>query len=230
LALTGRLEAGVPRDPLKEAQAAVRSVTERRAEARRAVLHPDPDANKPVLLPFSLELKRPRSSRLEVRFRDEAAVQVYDGTRGWKLRPFLGRREVEPYTDEELQQASQQAALEGPLMDHAARGDVVELAGREQVEGHDVFNLKVTSRAGATRTVLVDAQTYLEWRVDGMRKLDGKAHRVWTTFTDYKAVDGVLVPHTLTTSVEGVAGAQHIFIDRVTLNPEVSDARFSKPQ
>ena len=49
-------------------------------------------------LPFVLELERGRKSRLELEFKGETAVQVYDGTQGWKLRPFLNRHEVENYT------------------------------------------------------------------------------------------------------------------------------------
>jgi hypothetical protein len=61
-----------------------------------------------VQLPFVIELKRPRKMRLELRFKGQTAVQVYDGTNGWKLRPFLNRREVEPYTADELKIASTQ--------------------------------------------------------------------------------------------------------------------------
>ena len=51
-------------------------------------------------LPFLMEMKRPRKVRVEVQFKGETAVQVYDGTNGWKLRPFLNRHEIEPYSDE----------------------------------------------------------------------------------------------------------------------------------
>ena len=38
----------------------------------------------------------------------DTAVQVFDGQQGWKLRPFLGRREVEAFTPAELAQAQEQ--------------------------------------------------------------------------------------------------------------------------
>ena len=34
-------------------------------------------------------------------------MQVYDGTQGWKLRPFLNRHEVETMTAEELKHTAQ---------------------------------------------------------------------------------------------------------------------------
>src|SRR5262252_8403967 len=61
----------------------------------------DAGGKQDAKLPFVMNLKRPHKSRLEIRFQDQAAVQVYDGAQGWKVRPFLGRNEVEPYTSAE---------------------------------------------------------------------------------------------------------------------------------
>lgn len=231
MALSGSLEAGVPRDPLAQAQASLRARTETKAGLRRELAHREGAAPaKQVALPFTLELKRPRSSRLELVFQGQRAVQVYDGARGWKVRPFLGRHEVEPYTAEELALASQQAALDGPLLDHAAKGDRVKLVGTEQVEGRDTYKLEVTSRSGQARHVWVDGQTFLEVRVDGTRRMDGKPRQVLTWFRDYRPVGGLLIPHTLETTVEGVAGSEKIVIEQVSLNPALADARFSKPE
>ena len=48
------------------------------------------------MLPFIMELKRPRKMRFELQFKGQTAVQVFDGANGWKLRPFLNRRKWSP--------------------------------------------------------------------------------------------------------------------------------------
>ena len=230
MTMTGSLEAGKPRDPVKLAMSYLRPRKDAKAEARKALVHPrEADADKPVQLPFVMELKRPRKTRLEIRFKGQTAVQVYDGRQGWKLRPFLGRREVEPFTAEELRVASAQTDLDGPLIDYARKGNKVELEGTEPVEGHDAFRLKVTSEDGQVRHVWVDTQTYLDVKVDGSRRLDGKPRPVWTTFRDYRPVNGLMIPHVLETTVEGVPGSEKILVERVALNPQLDDAQFSKP-
>jgi hypothetical protein len=93
-------------------------------------------------LPLVLEKKRPRKTRVELAFANDTALQVYDGTNGWKLRPYLGRKTVEPYSPEELKSASFESDLDGPLVDYASKGNKVELReGREprrlQAQGHD---------------------------------------------------------------------------------------------
>src|SRR6516225_1415763 len=77
-----------------------------KADRRQALLPQRP--TEEAQLPFLLELKRPRKQRLELQFKGQTAIQVFDGTNGWKLKPFLNRSEVEPFTAEELRRASLQ--------------------------------------------------------------------------------------------------------------------------
>ena len=153
-------------------------------------------------LPFLMELRRGRKTRFELQFAGKTAIQVYDGTSGWKLRPFLNRMEVEPYTPEELKIASTQSDLDGPLVDYAAKGSRIELDGVEKVEGRDTYKLKVIEKTGHTFHVWVDAETFLEAKIEGQpRRLDGTDHPVEVYYRDYRAVDGLRIPFVLETRV-----------------------------
>jgi outer membrane lipoprotein-sorting protein len=181
-------------------------------------------------LPFVLRMKRPLKSRLEIGFKGDIAVQVYDGINGWKLRPFLGRREMEPYTEEEMKAASAQADLDGPLVDYAAKGTNVELEAAEKVENRDAYKLKLTLKNGQIQHIWVDAQTFLEVKQDGTpRRLDGKFHPVAIYFRDYKPVEGLLVPYVTETVVEGVKQTHKMTIVNVVVNPALDDSVFAKP-
>jgi len=182
-------------------------------------------------LPFVWTLKRPHKSRLEIRFQDQTAVQVYDGKQGWKVRPFLNRNEVEPYTAAELKSAAAWQELDGPLVDYAAKGTKVELAGKESIQGRDNYKLELTLASGERRAVWVDAKTFLESKIGGEpRKLDGKTHPVAIFFRDYKTVNGLTMPHTLETVVEGVKQTHKIAIQSVSMNRPLEEALFVKPQ
>src|ERR1700687_4572464 len=182
-------------------------------------------------LPFVLEMRRIRKTRLELVFNGQTAVQVYDGTNGWKLRPFLNRHDVEPYTPEELKAASMQADIDGPLVDYAAKGTKVQLEGIQQVEGHDAYNLKLTLKSGLVQHIWVDAQTFLEVKIEGTpRRLDGKYHPVATYFRDFRPVNGLMIPYVNETAVDGVKKTEKILVEKVVVNPNLEEARFSKPQ
>src|SRR5437588_2931441 len=91
LATSGKIDAGtgdsVTRSTTIARQGAGASA--RRAERAAAETAAKETAERQVQLPFRLEMKRPRKSRLEIDFAGKTAVQVYDGQQGWKLRPYL---------------------------------------------------------------------------------------------------------------------------------------------
>lgn len=184
-----------------------------------------------VQLPFVMDLKRPRKMRVEIQFQGQTALQVYDGTNGWKLRPFLNRHDVEKFTPEELQAASAQSELDGPLVDFVAKGSKVELEGMDKVEGRNAYNLKVTDKGGHARHVWVDAESFLDVKIEGApRRLDGKYRPVAVYLRDYKSVNGLMMPYLLETEVEGVKEKETIQIEKIVLNPRLDETRFAMPR
>ena len=182
-------------------------------------------------LPYTMSLKRPHMSRLEIRFDNQTAVQTYDGKQGWKYRPYLGRTEAEPLTAAELKSEQATDDLDGPLIDADRKGTRVEVAGVDKVEGKDAYRLKLTNAGGASRNLWVDATSFLEVKMDGEpRKLDGRVHKVAVFLRDYKTVNGLNIPHTLETAVEGVKQTRKIVVKSVVINPKLDDALFGKPQ
>ena len=183
-----------------------------------------------VQLPFVLEKKRPRKLRIESVFANDTAVQVYDGTNGWKLRPYLGRRDVEPYTPEELKSAAFDSDLDGPLVDYATKGNKVELEGVEKVENHDAYKLKLTLKGGQVQHIWVDAENFLDVKVEGTPvRMNGKMRPVSIYLRDYKDVSGLMIPYVMETEVQGYKETHSIFIENVVVNPKLEDSLFTKP-
>jgi hypothetical protein len=181
-------------------------------------------------LPFVLEKKRPRKTRVEIVFANDTAVQVYDGANGWKLRPYLGRRTVEPYSPEELKSAAFESDVDGPLVDYAGKGSKVELEGVEKVESQDAYKLKVTMKGGQVQHLWLDAGTFLEVKVEGTpRRMDGKMRPVSIYLRDYKTVNGLKVPYVIETAVEGNRDTHKMLVESVAVNSKLEDALFAKP-
>jgi len=184
-----------------------------------------------VQLPFKYEMKRPRKSRMEIEFAGKTAVQVYDGTNGWKLRPYLNRNDVEPFTADESKAEATKAGIDGYLIDYAAKGTKVDLNGTEKVEGRDAYKLKITQKNGDVQYVWVDAQTFLDVKVSGTpRRMDGKMHNVAVYQRDFRNVQGVMVPFVMETAVEGYRETHKTVLETVAVNPKLDDSLFLKPQ
>jgi len=233
LSLSGKMDAGSG-----ESQARAMRVARRaRAPVGNAVLAPavatadKAETAQQVQLPFALQIKRPNQSRLEIEFAGKTAIQVYDGTQGWKVRPFLNRNTVEPFTAQEAKAAADTDDMVDALVDYAAKGTRVELEGVEPVAGHDCYKLKLTMKGDRIRHVWIDAQNFLDVKVEGTpRRMDGRMRDVWVYQRDFRPVQGVQMPFLLETAVDRYPGSHKMVIEKVAVNPKLDDALFTKPK
>jgi outer membrane lipoprotein-sorting protein len=233
LSVSGTLDAGSGDSTARSIKLAQRRMgaTAKKGRVDTTVGADKGEAIQQVQLPFTLDMKRPRKSRLEIIFAGKTAVQVYDGTNGWKLRPYLNRNDVEPFTAEEAKSETAKADIEGPLVDYAAKGTKVELAAVERVEGHDAYKLKLTMKNGDVQHIWIDAQSFLDVKIDGLpRRMDGRMRNVWIYQRDFRSVQGLMMPYVLETAVEGVPQTHKMTIQSVAVNRALDDSRFAKPQ
>ena len=231
MAWNGKMDVGYADSVSRSA----RYVSSAMARKGRKARLPQPTAEsrgeKQAQVPFVLEMKRPAKSRIEIEFAGKTAVQVYDGTHGWMKRPFLNREDWEPFTAEQAKSEQGNWNLDGPLLDAAASGTKVELVAVEPVEGRDAYRLKLTEKSGGVRDIWIDAKTFLDVKVSGTpRRMDGKIRTVWVTQRDFRSVNGIKVPFVLETAVDGYADTHKMIIEKVALNPQLSDDRFVKPK
>jgi hypothetical protein len=226
----GKMDAGSA-DSAARSRAFAMSSVGKMQPASRMDLPDKAEVEKQVQLPFVNELKRGRKSRVELEFAGKTAIQVYDGTNGWLVRPYLNRNDVEPFTAEQLQAESQSADLDGYLVDYASKGSKVELNGVEKVEGKDAYKLKVTQKSGDEKYIWIDAQSFLDVRVSGQqRRMDGKMRNVYVYQRDFRSVNGLMIPFTLETVVDGYRGTHKTVLESVVINPKLEDSLFTKPQ
>jgi outer membrane lipoprotein-sorting protein len=183
----------------------------------------------PMEASFVLELKRPNKMRVDFTFQGMTGVQAFDGTTGWMLMPFMGKTDPEPMPAEQARDAAEDADLDGPLVDYKAKGNTVELLGKEKVEGTDAYKLKVTLKGGAVRTIFIDAATFLEIRNEGRRNVQGMEMDTESTIGDYKEVGGVMLPHSLDQGAKGMPMRQKMTLTKIELNVPIDDSRFTMP-
>jgi hypothetical protein len=183
----------------------------------------------PISLPYTLYMQRPNKQRVEVKFKDETLVQVYDGKSGWKLQPYLRRGGALPFSEEEMKKAKQFQDIDGPLVDYAAKGTKIALDGTDLVDGRPAYRLKLTLKSGDVRRVWVDGQTFLDVQIDGTRRVNGHPVAEYTAMRDFRDVSGIKVPYVMETRTEGLPEREKIVVEKVALNPKLDNALFGKP-
>ena len=96
-------------------------------------------------------------------------IEAYDGTTGWKISPFEGRKDPELLGEDDLRQLVEDADFYGPLVDYEAKGNKIEYLGHDTVDGDDAYRLKVTLKNGDIAYYYLDPETFLEIRVENVR-------------------------------------------------------------
>ena len=109
-----------------------------------------------------------------------------------------GAPEVKAFSKEEASYARDEFVIDGPLIDYAAKGVAVKLAGLDDVDGRKAYLLEVTLPSGASRRMWIDAQTFLDVRVDRPSTSPlTKGAPVSIYYSDYRSIDGVMIPHAI---------------------------------
>ena len=173
--------------------------------------------------------KRPEMARLEFTVQGLTAVQAYDGSKAWQIMPFMGKKDAELMSADETKEMEETADLDGPLVDYKAKGNAVELLGKEKVEGTDAYKLKVTLKNGDVQTEYIDADSYLEIKEETTRTVRGTEHNFESSIGDYKEVDGIIFPFAIESGVKGTDQKQKITISKIELNVPADDSIFKMP-
>ena len=179
--------------------------------------------------PISQENKRPNKVREEFTMQGLTGVNAYDGTEGWKIEPWEGKKDAEPLSEEELISITDDADFDGPLVDYQQKGNKVEYTGTDSVEGTDTYKLRVTSPNGEVRTYYMDGDSYVPIKVDVKRIVRGaeREYELWPG--DYKRSGGVYFPYSLEINAKRSPNRQKYTYDKIETNVPIDDATFVKP-
>lgn len=176
------------------------------------------------------ESTRPNKVREEFSIQGMTGINAYDGSSGWKIDPFGGKKDAESLSEEELRSIIEDSDFDEPLINYREKGNKVELVGMDQVEGTDVYKLKVTLKSGDTRYYYMDTDSYVPIKYETKRIIRGTPQESETTLGDYKQVGGWFLPFSMETRQKGSSGSQKITFDKIEFNVPIDSTRYSRPK
>ena len=156
---------------------------------------------------------------------DLTAEQRFDGTVGFNNDAVNGYREI---AGDQLT-AMKNSTFPSPLLDYQERGVSVVLSGREPVNGKDSFVIVLTPKSGVPIKMFVDAATFLVVKTItsmSVPELGGQTVEQVTELADYREVDGVRMPFSVTST--NPMQVIRITLAEVKHNVDVDDASFGK--
>jgi hypothetical protein len=176
------------------------------------------------------EKKRPDMVRQTFTLQGMTAVQAFDGSTGWQIQPFNGRKDPELMGEDDLREISEDADFDGPLINYKDKGNTVEYLGHDTVDGDDAYKLKVTLKNGDIYYYLLDPDSYLEIRVETQRFIRGSVRERVTELGSYKPVNGVMTPFSIESGPKSNPDQRSkITVEKVEANVPMDESKFKMP-
>jgi outer membrane lipoprotein-sorting protein len=177
------------------------------------------------------EIKRPSFYRLEFSSQGTKAVFAHDGEIGWQVAPRQGIFEPQPIRPEQDSEAGiDERDIEGHLVGWREKGHTVELVGRETLPSGEAFKLETTLADGGTRVDYIDVESRLIVRSDKTETIATRVLQMEETYSDFREVDGLVLPHRIETRVTNRPETITIVVESFELDPELDEDRFRMPE
>jgi len=179
---------------------------------------------------FGQESERPDLLRETFSVQGMTQITAYDGNSGWQINPFQGRKDPELVGDERLRSLIEDADFDGPLVDAQAKGNKVEYIGHDQVDGDDVYKLKVTLKNGDIFYYSLDPDTYIEIQIEKQRFVRGAVRESVTLLGSFKPVNGVMFPFSIVSGPKNdpEAGGK-LTVEKIEANVNIDNKDFKMP-
>ncbi len=180
-------------------------------------------------LAYAETIARPGQARINITLQGLTIVQSYDGTAGWQIQPFGGRKDPERLSADDVKSLQEEADFEGPLINYKAKGATVTYRGLEDVDGAPAHAFRVDLKNGDTQTWYIDPDLWLAVRVTTRSIQRGVENVTETDFGDYEKVAGVYFPFEQDSGPKGSSQRQHIVLTKVEVNAPIDAAQFTQP-
>ena len=177
----------------------------------------------------SEERKSPEMLRQAFTLMGMSAVKAYDGSTGWQISPFMGRKDPELMGEDALRGFLEEADFYGPLVDYQQKGNRIEYLGHATVDGDDAYRLKVTLKNGDFIYYFLDPDTYLEIRMEKNVFIRGSVRETVQNLGAYKQVAGVYFPFSLEVGPKNAPALDKITITKIEANVSIPDTQFKMP-
>jgi len=172
--------------------------------------------------------KEPDKMRQDIEIMGMIITQAYDGETAWAFNIQTGSTE-----EMEEQQAAQMKRESLPIISMLypeKYGFSFDYKGEEKIEGKDYFVIENTYPDGFKATLYVDTETYLTYKAKA-KTMGPMGYEVEAEqFTsDYKKVDGMIIPHSMVSFIEGEEFMK-ITVTSVNYNAGLEDSFFKMNQ
>jgi hypothetical protein len=162
--------------------------------------------------------------KTETDFQGSKIIQCITDKGGWSINPMAGATEAMAMPEEQYKGSKDQIFLGGALVDYAAKGNKIELLGKEE----NAYKIKVLN--GTTEsTYFIDGNTYYITKTTAKGEMMGQPVEVVVTLSDHQKTDfGIVLPFSRNIDLGGFSMSAKV--NKVEFNKEIDPKIFEQPK
>jgi hypothetical protein len=179
---------------------------------------------------FTTYMKRPEKVKMVIEFQGNSMIQAYDGVEAWMTNPWSGKPDPEKMPAERTKDMKEMADMDGSLVNYKQKGYTAEIMGKEDMEGSEVYRIKLTDKDGDIKYYYLDTQTYLLLKESQKRKVKEKEIETEKFYGNYQKFGGVMMALSIDFRQKGEQQGQTGTIESVEVNPVLDETIFIMPK
>jgi len=180
---------------------------------------------------FTIWRQRPNKYRFDCERLNLFTIHAFDGEKAWWVNPLMGPSFEKPQKITSRGNLDlvtlRERFFEPVFWNYKIKGNKVELAGREKLDGESVYNLKVTLKDESIENWFINTETFLTVAMSGFTYDFGVKNRLDTFFSDYRDVSGFILPF-LIESEYGIRYRTYE-VDKIQINADFPQDVFNMP-
>jgi outer membrane lipoprotein-sorting protein len=174
-------------------------------------------------IPMELWMKNPNKIKTVTNINGQESITVFDGVKGYSVNPMTGSSAPVELTADQIKQTQNSNMFQNALANYFKAGKLT-LLGEEKVNDKSAFKIKADLDGGNSSNMFIDKATYLLVKSSATVNAGGQTMTVDSYPSDYKDINGLIVPMKTTSSAQGMEFS--IVFDKVEVNVPMEDSIF----
>jgi outer membrane lipoprotein-sorting protein len=174
-------------------------------------------------MPMEMWMKNPNKIKTVMSFNGQEMISAFDGEKGYSINPMSGSADPVEMTPEQVKQTQNQNIFQNQMANFLKEGKL-KLLGEENVNDKPAFKIQADLGNGNSSDMFIDKGSYLLVKNSSTVNADGTTVTSDSYPSDYKEINGVLLPMKTTISTQGMDIV--LTFDKVEVNIPIEDSVF----
>ncbi|HEX2921846.1 MAG TPA: hypothetical protein VHO50_11850 [Bacteroidales bacterium] len=180
-------------------------------------------ASMNLTLPMEVWMKNPDKIKQVTDFNGQKIISAFNGTKGYSINPMGGSEKPVDMSADEIKQARNNIMFKNILQESLKAGKLT-LLGVENVKEKPAFKVKA-DLDGIPVVLYIDKESYLVSKQTTTVSQGGMETTVDSYPSDYKEVNGIILPMKTTSSTQGIDVM--MTYEKVEVNIPMEDSIFT---